>query len=482
MTSSILTKHPMQRGLNHNMKFIGLDIGTTSITGLVYDLERTAVICSITERNSSRIAGSRGEWEKLQDPEVILSVVDKILNRLLSYQPEVAGIGLTGQMHGIIYIDQDGQQVSPLYTWQDGRAGLPADSSASYAGQLTELSGYSVAPGYGLATHYYNLHQGLVPLSAAGMCTIADYVAMRLTGSSIPQIDATQAAAIGGYSFTTGTFDTQALSRARIDAGILPQVVASGTVMGHSAHSIPVYVSLGDNQASFLGSVPLPEDSVLLNIGTGSQLSLLMTDDTCSIEGMEARPYPGGGVLMVGAALSGGKSYALLEHFYRQLIGAYTGEEPPEVYSLMAKLMGTEPEAAGNSGLTVQPQFLGTRSDPQARGSIAGISLDNFTPGNLAHAFLQGMIDELHQFYRSIHRNTNKPLKALMGSGNAMRANPILCAKAQAVFGLPLMMSASQEEAAVGAALCAAVGAGRIDSFYDAGRYIEVKGEDFNGR
>lgn len=458
------------------MKFIGLDIGTTSITGLTYDVERISALHAITEQNSSRITGSRGEWEKLQDPGVIMSIVEGILHKLLSFEPEVAGIGLTGQMHGIVYIDRDGQHVSPLYTWQDGRAGLSELDGVTYAEQLSLISGHEIRLGFGLATHYYNLKHGLVPVNAVSFCTIADYIAMRLAGCTVPRIDATQAAAIGGYSFPVRGFDTEALTRAGIEAGMLPQVVDSGTMVGFSASGIPVYASLGDNQASFLGSVPLPDESVLLNIGTGSQLSLLVADHTVSVEGMEARPYPGGGVLMVGAALSGGKSYALLESFFRQLIGAYNGEEPPEVYLLMAKLMSAEPDEASDSGLIVKPQFLGTRKNPAARGSIEGISLDNFTPGKMAQAFLQGMIDELYGFYAGIPKTMNKPSsKALIGSGNALRTNPVLCAKAQATFGLPLMLSASLEEAAVGAALCAAVGAGRIGSFREAGRYIELR-------
>ncbi|UQZ36672.1 hypothetical protein C2I18_25935 [Paenibacillus sp. PK3_47] len=458
------------------MKFIGLDIGTTSITGLVYDLECRAVLHAVTEQNSSGLQGTGMEWEILQDPAIIIDIVEKILQKLLTFQPEIAGIGLTGQMHGILYIGQDGQHVSPLYTWQDGRAGLHIRNSVSYAEELSERSGYRIAPGYGLATHYYNLQCGLVPGSTVHLCTIADYAAMKLTGSHVPQIDATQAAAIGGYSFSIGRFDPDALSKAGIDAAILPQVVPSGTMVGGSEQGIPVYASLGDNQASFLGSVPLPDESVLLNIGTGSQLSLLMADDTCRAEGMEARPYPGGGVLMVGAALSGGRSYALLENFFRQLIGAYNGKEPAEAYSLIAELMTAESECGGNSGLAVNTQFLGTRSDPLARGSIEGISLDNFTPGKMAHAFLRGMIGELHGFYTEVTGSGIPAYKTLVGSGNALRANPVLCAKAQDTFGLPLMLSASQEEAAVGAALCAAVGAGRIGSFREAGQYIITKG------
>ncbi|WP_052092067.1 FGGY family carbohydrate kinase [Paenibacillus sp. FSL H7-0357] len=454
------------------MKYIGLDIGTTSISGLVYDLEQRTVLHTISDEGGNTPTGS-AEWERLQDPERILLQVEDILEQLVSWEPDVSGIGLTGQMHGILYINRNGQHVSPLYTWQDGRGGLPYDASLSYAQKLSESTGYPVTPGYGLATHYYNLLHDLVPNDASSFCTIADYVALRLAGCDVPRIDATQAAAIGCYSFLLNDFDRTALAEAGIVSKMLPQVVPSGTVVGLTSHGIPVYTSLGDNQASFLGSVPAPDQSLLLNIGTGSQLSVLLPEGMEQVDGMEMRPYPGGGVLMVGAALSGGKSYALLEHFFRQIIEAYTGEAAEEVYSIMDRLLKDNP--AGSQGLTVHSQFLGTRSNPSTRGSIEGISLDNFTPGKLAHAFLEGMVDELHVFYTALGMKTGRTYDYIVGSGNALRANTVLCAKVRSAFRLPFSLSSSQEEAAVGSALCAAVGSGYLSSFREAGEYITLE-------
>ncbi|ULO04712.1 hypothetical protein H1230_16205 [Paenibacillus sp. 19GGS1-52] len=452
------------------MKFIGLDIGTTTITGLVYDLERKTILHAITEDNPYLDQKGYEEWERLQDSDKIFLQVEDILNNLIGWEPEVLGIGLTGQMHGIVYVDQEGKQVSPLYTWQDGRGSLAIDDSHSYAEYLSEHSGYTITPGYGLVTHFYNLRNGHVPASAVSFCTIADYVTLRLTGSVVPLIDPTQAAGIGCYSFELNDFDKAAIAAAGLDPAMLPKVVPSGTVIGLTNQGISVYASLGDNQSSFLGSVPHPEETVLMNIGTGSQLSALLPEYSGTVVGMEARPYPGGGVLMVGAALSGGKSYALLESFFRQLIASYTGDEPTDVYSLMDQLLRNEQNEA--HGLRVSPRFLGTRSDPDARGTVEGISLDNWTPGSLAHAFLQGMINELHAFFRVINEKVDKPFEILIGSGNALRANPLLCTKAQMTFGLPMKLSEAPEEAAVGAALCAAVGSGQIASFREAGQFI----------
>ncbi|MCE3200990.1 sedoheptulokinase [Paenibacillus sonchi] len=453
------------------MRTIGIDIGTTSITGLVYDLEQRKVLHRITAENSAQLPGRGKEWERLQDPAVILHLVQGIFEQLMLREPEVQGIGFTGQMHGIVYTDAAGKHVSPLYTWQDGRGSVPYDEFLTYAEKLSKDTGYPVAPGYGLATHFYNLGHGLVPIEAVSLCTIADYAAMRLAESADPVIDSTQAAGLGCYSIPNGVFDLEAIDRSGIGTELLPRVVQAGTLVGLTRQGVPVYTSLGDNQASFLGSVPCPEEALLLNMGTGSQLSAMLAGSIGSMEGLEARPYPGGGILMVGAALSGGKSYALLEKFYRQVIEAYTGQSQEEVYPLLDKLLGDGPLATG--GLTVNPQFLGTRLNPEARGSVEGITLDNFTPGLLAHAFLQGITDELYAFYRSIEQiGSGVQWIRLIGSGNALRANPVLRSKVEACFGLPLTLSAAPEEAAVGAALHAAVGAGGIPSYREAGQYL----------
>ncbi|KUP24198.1 hypothetical protein AWJ19_11675 [Paenibacillus sp. DMB5] len=288
----------------------------------------------------------------------------------------------------------------------------------------------------------------------------------------MPVVDATQAAAIGGYSFSLEDFDYAAIGRAGIATEMLPKVVPSGTLVGHTPGGLPVYCSLGDNQASFLGSVPSPERSVLINIGTGSQLSALLPDGEYNIEGIETRPFPGGGRLAVGAALSGGKTYALLEQFYRDVIRCYTGEEPGEMYSFMERLLhSAEPSV---QDLTVSTRFLGTRAQPELRGSINQISLANFTPANLTHGFLQGMVDELYTFYEALISVTGNPYTFIIGSGNALRLNPVLCDKVGKAFGLPLAFSLSIEEAAVGAALNAAAGGGFITGFREAGQYIGV--------
>ena len=94
------------------MKAIGLDIGTTSICGILADIHSGAVKKSITLPNDSGLS-SPDAWEKIQSPLRILETVHIILSKLMC--DGVVSIGVTGQMHGILYVDAEGNAVSPLY-------------------------------------------------------------------------------------------------------------------------------------------------------------------------------------------------------------------------------------------------------------------------------------------------------------------------------------------------------------------------------
>ena len=100
------------------MKAIGIDIGTTSLCGVLIDTETGSVEKSIT-KNSNAFIDDCAEWEKIQYVDKIITSATEIIESLL--YDDTAVIGVMGQMHGIVYTDKNGNAVSPLYTWQDGR-------------------------------------------------------------------------------------------------------------------------------------------------------------------------------------------------------------------------------------------------------------------------------------------------------------------------------------------------------------------------
>ena len=117
------------------MKAIGIDIGTTTISGVVLDVAKRQVLESRTVRNGSFIK-TEHECERIQDVDVILDKAVGLVKELLACCPEAGAVGLTGQMHGIIYLDRNGRHVSPLYTWQNGRGNILSDGCRSLTKQV----------------------------------------------------------------------------------------------------------------------------------------------------------------------------------------------------------------------------------------------------------------------------------------------------------------------------------------------------------
>lgn len=99
------------------MKAIGIDIGTTSVCGILIDAATGCVEKSVTKNSNAFIPGC-AEWEKIQSVDKIMTAATDILESLMTGSDDVGIIGVTGQMHGIVYTDKDGNAVSPLYTWQ----------------------------------------------------------------------------------------------------------------------------------------------------------------------------------------------------------------------------------------------------------------------------------------------------------------------------------------------------------------------------
>ena len=429
------------------MKTLGLDIGTTTISAVILDEGAVSEVRNV--KNDTFLPGEA--WERIQDPEKILNISLGLVNELLSRHPDTAAIGVTGQMHGILYVDRQGNSVSPLYTWQDGRGDLPYDADHTWASRLREVTGYTVATGYGLVTHAYNLYHHLVPHHAAALCTIMDYAAMKLAGKDRPVIDPTNAASLGMFSLEAGCFDRSALEKAGMDSGILPEVAAD-PCLGMGAYGIPVFTAIGDNQASFLGATEGRKHALLVNVGTGSQVSVF-TEKYIKTPSLETRPYPGGGWLMVGASLCGGRSYALLENFFRQTVKMVTGKEE-SAYSAMERALD-KAEDPENAPVTVTT-FQGTRKDPERRGSITGIDTENFTPVHLMYSVMHGMARELIDMYREYLDQGGEGPEVMIGSGNGLRKNKHLCRVFEKVFGCEMLLSEKEEEAACGAAMFAA--------------------------
>ncbi len=452
------------------MKALGLDIGTTTISAVVVGMEEREILKAYTIPNGSFIETDL-PWEKIQDPDKIMQKALGLLEEILQEHQDIGVIGLTGQMHGIVYLDENGKHISPLYIWQDGRGNIPvekilsedpvpedalSEAGRSICGILEEEYGVKAHTGYGLVTHLYNCRNNLVPEGAVKVCTIMDYLGMRLTGRRTPLMHSSNAASLGLYDAKKNGFRADILQKAGADADILPEVTDDFISVG-SYKGIPVSAAIGDNQASFLGSVENAADSVLVNMGTGGQISVL-SDTYFTAKGIEARPFVKGHYLLAGSSLCGGRAYALLEHFFRSYTEA-AGITGVDHYSVMGKILD---EKNDGEKLKVNTTFSGTREKPEKRGSIKNIGTENFTPKALIGGVLEGMAEELYKMYRKIEKGLAGPKTRMVASGNGIRKNRHLQEVMSEKFGMSLELAKREEEAAYGAAVSGMIAAGEL--------------------
>lgn len=437
------------------MLSMGIDLGTTTLSVVLLDGDTGALLASRTVEHASFIDDGCPAG-KVQSPDAIVSLALQAAEDLIRRHGAPACIGLTGQMHGALFVDAAGRAVSPLYTWQDGRAAIPGRDGTS-AVRLLREAGCAASAGYGVATCLALMRSGDIPPTAAKLTTVSDYLGMRLTGRTSPLLSADMAASWGAFDLRERAFMAHALDGLGFDAGLLPEVCRGYAVIGETPAGVPVIASPGDNQASLLGSVRDMDNTALINIGTGSQISMA-TDRFIPCEGsVELRPCGDAGYILAGSGLCGGRAYALLERFFREAAGA----DAPRYDAMQAMARAFIDEQGADAAWRVRTTFSGTRSDPDARGSASGIGTENLRPGALIVGVIRGMLEELGDCYGEMRRLTGKSAGLLVGSGNGLRKNPLARELAEALFGLELKIPAHREEAAYGAALCAMASSGQ---------------------
>ncbi len=421
---------------------LGIDFGTTKNAVIFYDGERPENSIALS---ASHYAGFTDGTARQDFLKSAACVRDLIMQLPEEKRNRISAIGLTGQMHSVVLWNND--TCSPVTTWQD--------KTASATGKL-ELyrakSGCHLCDGFGAVTLAMMAEEN--QLSGWTACgTPADRFAALLCGKNDCAMDPTFAASWGIFDLQNGTWNRNAAGQLGIPFELLPRIVPSGSCIGRTKgfvglpDDIPVMAAFGDNQASIYGTSCDLQEELFMTLGTGAQLSYLLRDDEELPSGVEARPFLNGSILAVHAPLCGGRAWAWLAKSVNQMLSALGLTEIPEK-ELMDRL--DQMALNGNSnGLTVQPHFLGERSDPTLRGTISGIDLENFTLPALATALGNGII---HTLAAGIPEECRKRRKTIVGSGNGLRLCQSLRSAAEQILQLPVVFREVKEEAATGAA------------------------------
>ena len=458
---------------------LSIDIGTSYIGAVALEVDADEILYARCVENRATLAGlARNQHE--QDPREILGTVKDLLSQSADHLCErfscntcLRGIVVTGQMHGILFVDAQNEPTSHLITWRDQRAAdSPKINDVATDRSTANRCGCRLQPGYGFAT----LHELLShdPRFAAELirgdlrvCSVTDYVAASLSGCLVT--DPSMAASWGGLDIRSREWDGSVLNALQIPESALPPIRASADPIGQISASLAddlgidssavVCAGIGDHQASILGCRPIGIGSCVLNVGTGGQVSMV-TDQSESVQDLETRPLVDGYFVVTGTSLCGGWSYQYLADLFRSVIYECTNEEVSRdsIYEVMNRIGTSAPIDA--DGLVVDPVFLGSRHSPQTAGSVVRIDGTNLTASNLVRATANGIIDELFSFYQLMQQRVRR----VHAAGNAIRHNPLLIQAIKERWRLDPIVASRSEVAAYGAASLAAVRLGLVDS------------------
>ncbi|MHB1461450.1 MAG: sedoheptulokinase [Armatimonadota bacterium] len=451
---------------------LGVDMGTTKICAIALNAETGAIIAVESAPNNTRLTTAPEASE--QHAQAICDIARGCIARLMRHArvegAEILALGVTGQMHGVVIVDACGVPLTPLINWQDQRGHQVDPNGESYVDGVLDILGDDLArtgcrpaTGYGAVTLYRLAQEAQLPEHGVAL-TIQDLLVRQLTG--VAATDPSDAASWGIFNTQDGTdWLPEIAHRIGLPAQLLPPVYATGSTsfplreVAASSLGLPaglaVAVAIGDNQASFLGSVPDYTDSLLINLGTGGQMSVAVNSYSTHPL-LETRPLIASYRLLVGSSLCGGRAYQLLAEFYREAGKKLFGidAELPDIYEAMGKL-----SVPAQNELLFDTRFSGTRQQPGMKASLTGLGVDSFTPEHMTQALCQGMVSELVEYYQAAKQAGANPVR-VVGAGNGVRRNEAVRAEIIRQTGLPLVLPQQQEEAAVGAALTAGLTVG----------------------
>jgi len=434
---------------------LGVDIGTTKIAACLVRLDgRTEAVSSIAHEADVTSPPDYSE----QDARLILKKTRDAISRLPREKlSAVRAVGVTGQMHGVVLTDVDGQPMTPLVTWQDKRS-----LSNGYLDEIVAETGHNLRAGFGSVTLGWLSANNRIPDNAKWAATIQDCFVRQICDLSRPVTDTTDAASWGLFNLDELNWDFDAIATTGIPAEFLPEVLLCGSKAGQVCASsarelgipkdIPVAAAMGDNQASLLATLNDYDDEIGLTLGTGGQVAVVLPPGQelkpLSLQSKyEYRPFVNDRMLIVGSCLAGGSAWAWLASTV-EIWCASLGLSPlarDEIFQRLSDL-----GLAAGEKLRIRPHFAGERHDSSLTASIEGIRFDNFDLGQVSRALAIGIMENLKDM---LPQDIFTSRSRVVGSGNALRRTPLLQKMAEQVFGMPLRICDLQEEAAYGAAM-----------------------------
>jgi xylulokinase len=433
-------------------QLVGLDVGTTGVKALAISPDGDVLARA---EETYDLSTPQPGWSE-QDPEDWWQAAERALARLGG---ETTAIGLSGQMHGLVVLDDADRLLRPAILWNDQRTEAECAEIEERVGlaRLIQLTGNRALTGFTAPKLLWlRRHEPDTYGRIAHVLLPKDYVRLRLTGEHA--IDVADASGTLLFDVAGRRWSDEMIEALELDASWLPRSFESPEISGETAAGIPVAAGAGDQAAAALGvgvDRPGPVSVVLGTSGVVfAALPGFAADPEARVHAF-CHAVPAGWHAM-GVMLSAAESLRWLRgalgsrHEYEDLLTA-AEEWPP-----------------GTEGLTFLPYLTGERTphaDPHARAAFTGLTLRHDL-GALVRAVLEGVAYGLRDSLELL-RDLGVDPRAGHASGGGARSALWLRILAS-VLGLPIRRAATDEGSAFGAALLGGVAAGVFRDVHEA--------------
>ncbi len=447
------------------MKCIGIDVGTGGTRALLIDEE--GKVCGSAVHEHAPFRSPQPGWAE-QDPEdwwqAALQAIRDLLHNTATPAPEIAAVGLTGQMHGAVLLDASEHVLRPALIWCDQRTAPEAAWLTKHVGasRIIALTSNPALTNFTLTKLLWvRTHEPAIWQQFRSLLLPKDYVRLRLTGERA--MDVADASGTLLLDVAHRRWSSEMLAAVDMPESILPQLFEcheiAGTVTPEAAAltgllaGTPVVAGAGDQAAGALGMGIVRPGDVSATIGTSGVVFAATDQPFLDPQGRlhtfcHAEP---GRWHVMGVTQAAGLSL-------RWFRDTFADTEDSKVYERLSESAAGVP--AGANGLLWAPYLMGERTphlDPVARGALVGLTASHRS-AHIIRAILEGVAFSLKDTL-TIFAEIGVPAKEIRLGGGGARSKVWRQIQAD-VYGQPVEIVAAEEGAAYGAALLAGVGAG----------------------
>lgn len=449
--------------------FLGIDVGTSGTKTLLIDAAGQVIAQSDAEYPMHQ---PRPGWTE-QDPEdwwkATVKTVRAVMKKSQLKPGDVSAIGLSGQMHGSVFLDAKDQVIRPALLWNDQRTGRQCDAITEAAGgrkKLIKMVANPALTGFQAPKilwlrdnekrHFDRLAKVLLP---------KDDIRRRLTGDYVTEVSDASGTLL--LDVVKRKWSSKLLGAIDLDSDLLPRVVEShevtGTLTTAAAKTLglttecKVVGGAGDCAAGAVGNGVVKKGILSTSIGTSGVM--FVHSDTPEYDA-SGRLHTfchavDGKWHMMGVNLTSGGALQWWVDSVLQGLSGVSGAKRFEAATREAESI-----AAGSDGVVFLPYLNGERTphaDPRARGSFVGMNLTH-TRAHLTRAVMEGITFALRDSL-DIIEGLGVPVRQIRASGGGSK-NPMWRQMQADIFGKKVTTLAVEQGPAYGVALLAAVGAG----------------------